>query len=304
MILRGKVTPIVPAERASWVTAPVALFLVSVSCLVAQAQQKPPASGAQTPAAAAQPGGVAGLPTQAGPFDDVLIKETDEDDVPTDLFSRVSFEYDHASFNGGADNDRFRIKGQQAFGPKYRLGFGYEIPFIDAHRNGDVRSASGLGDVKLIVSAVLGDTGKFKNAVQAEFTLPSAANEVVGFGQTIVKAVWSFSTPLGERTVVSGILGYNKAVNTNRGQQGVNSFEPQTVLVHKFSGRVAGYLDYDTYEDFNAEQFGQTLKAGVTFGLDRQLRWSLSPYGQFPLNQFTSSTNIKSDVGAELSFRY
>jgi hypothetical protein len=84
----------------------------------------------------------------------------------------------------------------------------------------------------------------------------------------------------------------------------VNSFEPQAVLVRKFSGRVAGYLDYDTYRDFNANHFGQLLKGGLTFGLDPRLQWSVSPYAQFPLNHFTSSTNIKSDVGVELSWRF
>jgi hypothetical protein len=296
MILRGKVTPIVPDKRGSWVATQIALFIVGLLGMAAQAQQQPGANGSQAPAA--------GSSAQSRPLDDVLIKETDEDDVPTDLFSRVSFEYDRANFSGGADNDRFRIKGQQAFGPKYRLGFGYEIPFIDAHRTGDVQSASGLGDIKLIASAILGDTGKFKNAAAAEFTFPSAANNALGFGQTIIKAVWSFSIPLGERTALSGIFGYNKAVNTNTGQQGINSFEPQTVLVYKFTGRVAGYLDYDMYRDFNVDQFGQTLKGGLTFGLDRRLRWSLSPYAQFPLNHFTSSTNIRSDIGAELSWRY
>jgi len=297
MILRGKGTPIVSAKRASRVAARIVLLLLSLSGLVAAAQQQPPAGGAPAPAAA-------GAPAQARPLDDVLLREADEDAVPTDLFSRVSFEYDHQSFSGGADNDRFRIKGTQAFGPKYRLGFGYEIPFVDAHRTGDAQSASGLGDIKVITSAVLGDTGKFKNAVVAEFTFPSASHDVVGLGQTIIRAAWSFSTPLGEKTALSGILGYNKAVSTRRGQQGANSFEPQVVLVHKFGGRVAGYLDYDTYRDFNAEQLGQTLKCGLTFGLDPRLQWSLSPYAQFPLNHFTSSTNIKSDVGAELSWRY
>jgi len=260
-----------------------------------EAQQQPPGSVAPTPA---------GAPAHSRPLDDVLLKEADEDSVPTDLFSRVSFEYDHQSFSGGADNDRFRIKGTQAFGPKYQLGFGYEIPLIDAHRTGGVPSASGLGDIKLITSAVLGDTGKFKNAVVAEFTFPSASKDILGLGQTIIKGAWSFSTPLSERTALSGILGYNKAVNTNRGQQGVNSFEPQAVLVRKFSGRVAGYLDYDTYRDFNANHFGQLLKGGLTFGLDPRLQWSVSPYAQFPLNHFTSSTNIKSDVGVELSWRF
>ena len=196
--------------------------------------------------------------------------------MPTDLFSRVSFEYDHVTFSGGSDNDRFRIKGTQAFGPKQRLGFGYEIPIVDAHRTGGVESESGLGDIELILGAVLGDTPKFKNAVAGEFTFPSASNDVSGLGQTIVRAVWNFSTPLGQETVINGIFGYNKAVSTNKGRQGMNSFEPEAVLVHKFGGRVAGYLDYGHLgRIFNVRPVGQLLKGGLTFGLDPQLQWSL-----------------------------
>src|SRR5271170_1062867 len=196
MILRGMVRPNLQVEGSLRISTHAIVILFGLLGFEAHAQQPPPS--AQTQTTPSRPAS-AGSQTQSRPLDDVLLEETDEDDVLTDLFSRVSFEYDHASFSGGADNDRFRIKGQQAFGPKYRLGFGYEIPFIDAPRNGDVQSASGLSDVKLIVSAMLGDTGKFKNAAAAEFTFPSAANDVVGLGQTIIKAVWSFSTPLGER---------------------------------------------------------------------------------------------------------
>jgi hypothetical protein len=301
MILREMVRPYLQGRGAVWLSAHVGVISLFLLGFEARAQQTPPATGAPSqtrPSAAPAP------QTQFRPLDDFLIQETDEDELPTNLFSRVSFEYDHATFSGGADNDRYRIKGTQAFGPKHRLGFGYEIPFVDAHRTGDVQSESGLGDVKLIASAVLGDTGKFKNAVAGEFTFPSASNDVSGLGQMIIKAIWNFSTPLGQNTALSGIFGYNKAVSTNKGQQGIHNFEPEAVLVHKFGGRVSGYLDYDTYQDFNFDQFGQTLKGGLTFGLDRQLRWSLSPYGQFALNQFTSRTNLKSDIGIELSWRY
>jgi hypothetical protein len=115
---------------------------------------------------------------------------------------------------------------------------------------------------------------------------------------------WGFSTPLGDKTTLNRIFAYNKAITTRNGATGANSFEPQAVVAHAFAERVAGFLDWDTYRDFNAEDFGQTLKAGLTFALDARRRWSVSPYAQFPLNHFTSSTNLKSDVGSELSFRY
>ena len=277
-----------------WLSACTGVIVFCLSGFHARAQQ-PPAQNTQT---------TAPLQTQHHPLNDILLQETDEDEVPTSLFSRVSFEYDRANFSGGANNDRYRIKGQQAFGPKHRLGFGYEIPFVDAHRTGGVQSESGLGDIKLIASAVLGDTPRLKNAAAAEFTFPSASNDVSGIGQTIIRAVWSLSTPLGNTSALTGVLGYNKAVATNKGQQGIHSFEPEAVLAHKFSGRVSGYLDYDAYQDFSANQFGQLLKGGLTIGLDPKLRWSLSPYVQFALNHFTSSTNLKNDIGVELSWRY
>jgi hypothetical protein len=68
--------------------------------------------------------------------------------------------------------------------------------------------------------------------------------------------------------------------------------------------RFSGFLDYDTYWDFNADEFGQTLKAGLLFALDEKAPWGLSPSDQFPLNLFTSTTNLKNDVGIELTFRY
>jgi hypothetical protein len=248
------------------------------------------------------------LQTSSSPLDNILIEETDEDDVPTDVFSSVSFEYDHGSFSGAVRNDRYRIKGEQAFGPNHRLAIGYELPFIDGYGVdlGDGTpepSGQGLGDVKVSLSGVLGETARFKHAAKVEFTFPSAPNNVVGSGQTVIRMEWGLSTPLQSKTTLDGTLAYNKALTTNNGP-GENSFEPEIVLAHEFANRLAGYLDYDTYEDFNAEAFGQTLKAGLTFALDEQKRWGLSPYAQFPLNHFTSSTNLKSDAGVELSFRH
>ena len=127
---------------------------------------------------------------------------------------------------------------------------------------------------------------------------------MVSADQNILKLAWVFSTPLSKRTVFSGILAYNKSLSAPRGQQGTNTFEPEAVLAQEFTKRFAGYLDWDTYQDFNADHFGQTLKGGLVFELDRAERWSLSPYAQFPLNHFTSSTNIKSEVGVDLSYRY
>ena len=71
----------------------------------------------------------------------------------------------------------------------------------------------------------------------------------------------SASTPVSPRTVVSGILAYNKGLTARSGQQGFNTIEPEAVLAHEFTKRVAGFLDWDGYQDFNADQFGQTRLA-------------------------------------------
>lgn len=270
-------------------------MLLGLSVLEAQAQQTPPAQGKQN--------------TQSSPLDNVLIQETDEDNIPTALFSFVSLDYDHGSFTGGKSNNRERIKGEQDFGPNHRLGFGYEIPIIkgfgfNVNGGSSLPSGRGVGDVKLNITAILDESGRFKQAAKFEVTLPSAPDPVKGIGQTALKMAWSFSTALGEKTTLNGIFAYNKAVSAPEGTEGLNNFEPEAVLVRQITRWMAAYLDYDTYQDFVAEEFAQTLKGGLTFGLDRAGRWSLSPYAQFPLNHFTSMTNIKSDYGIEFSRRY
>jgi hypothetical protein len=284
------------------------VILIGVCGFEAHAQQTPPTNGDQTQTAPSQ-AGAAGLQTESHPLDDVLLEETDDDVEPTALFSRVSFEYDHGSFSGGKSNNRERIKGEQVFGAIPRLAFGYEIPIIrgfgfNLAGGASLPSGRGLGDIKLNVSGVLGENAWFKHAAKVEVTFPSAPDSVKGAGQLVIKMAWAFTTPLGAKTVFNGILAYNKAATAREGYQGLNNLEPEAIVTHRFTNRVAGFLDYDTYWDFNVDEFGQTLKAGLLFALDEKARWSLSPYDQFPLNHFTSSTNLKNDVGIELSYRY
>jgi hypothetical protein len=186
---------------------------------------------------------------------------------------------------------------------------GYEIPVIKGfgfNVDGGASSPSvrGLGDIQLSGSVVLGEKERFKHAAEVEVTFPSAPDSVKGAGQLVIKMAWGFTTPLGAKTVLDGIRAYNRAATTREGEQGVNTFEPEAIVTHEFKKRLSGFLDYDTYWDFNADEFGQTLKAGLLFALDKKARWGLSPYDQFPLSHFTSTTNLKNDVGIELSYRY
>lgn len=107
---------------------------------------------------------------------------------------------------------------------------------------------------------------------------------------------------LTPRTLLSGELGYNKAVHTSHGLPGINNIEPELILTQAIARRAGAYLDCDTYYDFNAGDYAQTLKVGLEFELDRKERWGLSPYFQFPLNHFTRMTDIANSAGVELGY--
>jgi hypothetical protein len=269
-------------------------------------------SQAQTPPQA--PTSPSSMPTQStpsnsgmvsGPLDNPILRQADQDQVPNDLFNRITFKYDHTTISSGSQRERLRVAGEQTLSQGDRIALGYEIPFfIQAHSGPGDQRGRGLGDMKLSFSGVLGKGEKFSNAAKVEFTFPSASDPTVGGGQNIVKLAWGFSRPLASRTVLNGILAYNKGLTARPGAKGDNSFEPEAVLAQAFSESVGAFLDWDTYQDFNAGRFGQTLKFGLEFQLDRSERWSLSPYAQFPLNHFTSSNNLKSETGFDLSYRY
>ncbi len=305
MVKRGK-SGIISLEREELLvqgkSALRQVFRILIQCALlgaaACAQQAPPsgtgpAAQVQTPA----PGG------QGEGLNDPLLQATDDENVLSNLFSRVMAKYDHLLFSNGSEGDRVRISGQQALGPRNRLGLAYEIPYFNIH-GGNAANGAGLGDIKVEFNSLLSKTDRFSHAARAEFTLPSASNPVVGLGQNIVRAAWGFSTPLSRRTVLSGVLAYNKGMTARPGQKGLNTIEPEAILTQEFTRRMAGFLDWDTYRDFNADRFGQTMKSGFAFQLDRRGRWTGSPYAQFPLNHFTSSTNLKSDIGFDLTWRY
>ena len=291
MILRGKVTPIVQAKRAFCVVAQVVLQVFLWPVVSAWAQQ----GGAGAPAPQQQ---------AAKPLDDPLLLATDDEEIPQDLFSRVVVQYDHLIFSSGADGDRVRLSGQQTFGPRNRVGIVYEVPYFNIHGGVNVPNGYGLGDIKLEANYLLGKTDRFSNAVRAEFTFPSGSNNVVSVRQNIVKMAYGFSTPLASRTVLTGIFAYTKGMTAPPGRQGFNNIEAEGILTQKATKRLAAFLDWDLYHDFNADSLGQTIKTGLSLQLDSKGRWIGSPYAQFPLNHFTSSTNLKSDLGVDLTWRY
>ena len=279
----------------------LALLSFGSTVLSAHAQQTSGSASTQNPA----PNGQAAAQQQAEkPLDDRLLQATDDGGIPQDLFSRVMFQYDHLMFSSGADGDRVRLSGQQTFGARNRLGIVYEVPYFNIHGGVNAANGDGLGDIKLEANYLLGKTDRFSNAVRAEFTFPSGSNRVVSLGQNIVKMAYGFSTPLAARTIFTGVLAYNKGMTARPGQQGFNNIEPDLILTRRFSQRLAAFLDWDSYYDFNSDNYGQTLKTGMSIQFDRKGRWIGSPYAQFPLNHFTSSTNLKSDIGFDLTWRY
>lgn len=233
-----------------------------------------------------------------------VLEQADEEQSITYMQSHVTFKYNHDEYDEGASGDRVRIDWLQSFGPSQRLAAGIELPFVGFHGSNGEPSGSGLGDIVLKFRGMLGQGEKFEHAAGIEITVPSASNDQVGENETVIRLVWGFSAQLTPRTLLSGELGYNKAVQTSHGLPGTNSIEPELILSQAFAKRAGGYLDWDTYYDFSVSEFGQTMKAGLEFELDHKEKWGLAPYFQFPLNHFTRITEFKNSVGVELSYNF
>jgi hypothetical protein len=196
------VRPHLQGQGALQISTHAIVVLISLFGFGVQAQQTPSAKNGQTQTTPSQ--AAAAVQTQSHPLDDVLLEETDDDDEPADLFSRVSFEYDHGSFSGGESNNRERIKGEQAFGPKGRLAVGYEIPVIkgfgyDLDGGASSPSGRGVGDIKLSMSGVLSANERFKQAAWVEVTFPSAPDSIKGAGQLVFKMAWGFYYAAGRK---------------------------------------------------------------------------------------------------------
>jgi len=273
--------------------------------------QEPPASDPQAqqppkPPVGANPSG-AQTTTPANPspgdaLDNPVLKQADEEDIVTYIQSHVTLKYNHDEFDGGASGNRERVEWFQSFGPSKRFAAGIELPFVQFHGSNGEPSGSGLGDIELKFRGMLGKWEKFEHAAGFEITVPSASNDQASENETLIKLVWGFSAQVTPHTLLSADLGYNKAVQTSHGLAGTNNLEPEIILAQAFAKRVAGYLDWDTYYDFNAREYAQALKVGLEFQLDHKEKWGLSPYFQFPLNHFTRVTEIKNSVGIELSY--
>jgi hypothetical protein len=113
-----------------------------------------------------------------------------------------------------------------------------------------------------------------------------------------------FSAVITSHTLLSGEVGYDKAVATARPEPGVNFLEPELILTQALGKRVAVFVDWDSYEDFQAREYIQTLRAGLEIGLDRKQKWSLAAFAQFPLTTSPRAAEFKNSVGVDLIYNF
>jgi hypothetical protein len=276
----------------------VVLGLLSIFSQSSHAQQGP---GQQSPDPTQQSPGTPVPPN--GALQNPVLDEADERRVITYVESFAAFKYRHDALEGGVDTDGFEFDYQQAFGQNHRFAAGIQLPLTHADAPG-ATSANGLGDITLTFRGEISKDEKFEQAAGLELTVPSATNNVLGDGQTVLKMIWGFSAQLTRRTLFSGDFGYNKAVANQRAVPGVNSLEPELILSQQFARRFAGYLDWDNYYEFNLSEYVQTMQAGMEFELDRSDKWSLAPYVVFPLNHATRSVETKNGVGFDLIYNF
>ena len=239
-----------------------------------------------------------------------VLEQADEDDKVTSLESRVVFKYNHAAFDSSSRGDYMRLEWVQAFGPSKRMAVRFELPLIHVNGVTDEPNANGVGDILLEFIGMLGKTEKFQHSAALEVTVPSANDALArlgvigGEGETVIRPAWGFTAQVTASTLLSGNLAYSKAVHTRYGFEGTNQIEPQLILSQAFSKRVGGFLEWNTYYDFNATQWAQALQVGIDFLLDRKEKWNLSPHFAFALNDFAREMEFKSAVGFDLSYHF
>lgn len=196
-----------------------------------------------------------------------------------------------------------RLAWFQTYGELQRFGTSIELPWVNFDNGPGRPSGNEFGDPKVAARGVIGRTESFDNALEVEFTLHSASNDAIAVRQTIFRGVWGFSRQITRKTLLSGIVLYNRGFHAQPGAPDINNLEPELILSQELIKRVAAFLDYDTAYVFNRDQFGQTLKIGAAILLTKKGNWTFAPYYKFPLNQFTHSL-FKDAAGFELTFHY
>jgi hypothetical protein len=309
LFLAAWVALLVSAQPANAQTSALSDGAALQQSRAGQAQQPSPqlpgtgsSSGAQTSVPAA--------PSQEEALENPVLEQADEDDKVTSLESRVALKYNRATFDSGSKGDYMRLEWVQAFGPSKRMAVRFELPLIHVNGATDQPNASGVGDILLEFIGMLGKREKFEHTAALEVTVPSANDALVrlgvigGEGETVIRPAWGFTTQVTANTLLSGNLAYSKAVHTRYGFEGTNEIQPVLILSQAFSKRVGGFLEWNTYYDFNATRWAQALQVGIAFLLDRKEKWNLSPHFAFALNDFARQMEFKSAAGFDLSYHF
>jgi len=249
----------------------------------------------------AQATSASGTTNQSADYEKVL-EQADEEDKETYIESYLSFRYRHDHFLEGLNGDELRIHWQQSFGPSGRLAAGIEVPFINVR--GDSSDAAGIGDIRLDFRGMISKGERFEQAGGIELTAPSASHELLDDGQTVLGFLWGFSVKIAERTTLDGEARYRKALSSRFGTPKLNNPGGEFVLTQAFTQRFSGFLDSENYYEFSIHGYVSTLKIGAEALLDRQKKWSLSPYVLLPFTQAARHLETDAAVGLELTFRY
>jgi hypothetical protein len=262
-------------------------------------------SSSSPPPSTAPPASTPPTPGKASQLQNVLLLQADPDIELIYLKSRVGIEYAFTQYYNNGTSNKLKLKGLQGLGHNYRFGLGYEVPYSFVQGGGPLdRSANGIADFKLGFGGYISKSERFGQGVAIKVTFQTAYNSRLGGSNTVLEPYYSCTLPLGGRMLLTGTLTYGKAIRTRPGARPVSQIEPELAVSRTLGKRVAAYIDWDSYYSFTFDEFGQKLKAGLGVSLDAKNRWSLSPYVEFPLNNFTTRTNEKRAAAVSLKFYY
>lgn len=266
-------------------------FAVPATAQTSSPQPSPQAGPAQTGADAEDP------------LDNPVLLEADADRSITYLKSRVALEYTWTQFYDNSYSNKLKIKGQQAFGHKHRWGIAYELPFA-VYTATNQANYTGVGDLAITGGGIISKSEHFTQGAAVKFTFQTASNNKVGGFSTDYKLYYGFAVPVGHKMLLTTTLAYIDSISVRYDAYRNQRFEPEFVLSRVLGKGAAIYLDWDTYYQFTLDDFGQTLKTGLSFDLNSRNKWNLSPYVEFPLNNFTTRTNEKRAFGFALTYYY
>jgi hypothetical protein len=274
------------------------LLKILVAALFASAQVKDP----KPPVT---PNPVTAPQKSTGALDDALLEQADGDEKLVYIRSYVTFEYRRDRFDDGSTGDSEYLVWLQSFGPSKRLAAGIELPVI--YESGP--AATGLGDIRLGFKGMLSKGERFEYAAGIEITLPSGSQKLIDEGhiidgQTVLGVAWGSTMQLARHTVLDANLHYDQAVHNRTSAPKRNYIEPEFIVTQGLTRQVAAYLENIQYYEFSKSIYVATLKPGMTIAIDREAKWSISPYVIFPLNRVSRMQETRLGVGAVLTHTF